>query len=575
MTKYLLILLLLAFSINHAQVHKSIHQLDSERYSSVTADKNNLVLNKETSIIPLNKSSVSALNKAVFGFLPDWEYSTAKNYLRYDLLTHIAAFDFVVSSNGAITNPSGWPWTDVINAAHAKGVKVIMTAVNFTDTDITNLLTNASAKNNFFNNTKNIILNYNLDGVNVDFEGLATADRGAPINTFMQELTNYLHSAIPGCEVSFAGPAINWSGWDLVGLANACDYIFIMGYDFYGSWSTTSGPSAPLGGTGNTVLTTLTSSTKGYASVIASMPEKLILGVPYYGNKWTTKTSAALSEKISFKGSTRFKDDAVNVGTYGRIWESTYQVPWYRYQIGSEWYQVWYDDQQSLGIKYDMAISKGLKGIGMWALGYDGTRSELWDLISQKFNIVVPVELVSFNASVTGSLVELSWKTATELNNSGFEIERKLDAGEFIKIAFVSGHGTSSELHNYLYQDNIINMGGETIEYRLKQIDSDGTYNYSEIVRVELSPDKFDLSQNYPNPFNPSTLINYQIPSDGFVTIKVFDVLGNEAGTLVNGWHSAGQYLAEISAEGLSGGTYFYTLTSGGYTITRKMLILK
>lgn len=573
MKAFSLLLILISSAFLLAQEHKSIHQLESELYS---AGGEQVQLKKENlNIIPLNKSA-STLTKAVFGYLPDWEYSTAKNNLKYNLLTHIAAFDFVVSATGSMTYPSGWPWTDLINAAHAAGVKVVMTAVNFDQDNIRTLLTNTTAKSNFFNQAKTIIQTYSLDGINIDFEGPYTADRGAPMNAFMTELTNFLHAEIPGTEVSFAGPAINWSGWDLPGLADACDYIFIMGYDFYGSWSTTSGPSAPLTGGYYNITTTLTSTTQGYGSVVSKNPEKLILGVPYYGNKWTTKTSSALSEVVSFKGSTRFKDDAGASATYGRIWESAYQVPWYRYQQNFEWYQIWYDDAQSLGLKYDMAIAKKLKGVGMWALGYDGTRSELWDLIDVKFNPVVPVELVSFSAVMENSSVKLSWRTATELNNSGFDIERKsYGEQEFVKIGFVAAEGTGSQPQSYQYRDNLLNVASGVIEYRLKQIDSNGSYKYSEVTAVEMTPGFYELSQNFPNPFNPVTVIKYSIPEESLVKIQVFDILGNEAAALVNEHRLPGSYTVEFSAGNLAGGVYFYTITAGKFTSTKKMLLLK
>jgi|GEM_PF-478989 len=576
--KTICLLLVLISNCLYSQEHKSIHQLHTEAYSH-NLEEPQITIQKQSDIIPLNKNVISGLNKAVFGFLPDWEYSNAKNTLRYDLLTHIAAFDFPVSSAGVISFPSGWgnsTWKEIINTAHANGVKIIMTAVNFKGTDIHTIITNSTVKNAFFENAKKVILDNSLDGINIDFESLNTADRGSLINTFMKELTTYLHSAIPGTEVSFAGPAINWSGWDLPGLANSCDYIFIMGYDFYGSWSTTTGPSAPLTGGSNNITTTITSTTKGYANVVSVSPKKLILGVPYYGNKWTAKTSSALSEVITYKGSTRFKDDALSSPQHGRLWENTYKVPWYRYQINNEWYQVWYDDQESIGLKYDLAISKNLKGIGMWALGYDGTRNELWEVIEQKFKPVLPVEMISFNASMTDKVIELKWRTASELNNFGFDIERrKHSEEEFRKIGFMPGHGSSAEIHEYVYKDHLYNQISGKLEYRLKQLDSNGNYSYSSIVEVNLNPREFSLEQNYPNPFNPTTIIEFQVPYESLVTLRVFDILGKEVSTLINNRYEPGSYRVDFSGLNLSDGTYIYSLTAGGLVLTKKMMLIR
>jgi spore germination protein YaaH len=331
-------------------------------------------------IIPL-KNIKKALKGTIYGYLPDWEYQTARNYLDYNLLTHISAFDFTVSANGDITNPSYWPWTDVINSAHANGVKVILTAVNFTASQIHTLLTDAASKSNFFNNLKTKIIAYQLDGVNIDFENLSTSDRGSILNTFIQDLSNYIHTELPGKEVSFAAPAVNWGGWDLSGLANACDYLFIMGYSYYGSWSTNTGPVAPF--TGGSINVSNTVNTQ-YASVTSSKPEKLILGVPYYGEKWKTQTSAEASKVTSYISSTRYKNDYSAGNSYGVIW-SSFKTPWYRYQENGEWYQVWYDNDSSLGLKYTLAQSKNFKGVGMWALGYDGDRKELWNELRRRF----------------------------------------------------------------------------------------------------------------------------------------------------------------------------------------------
>lgn len=333
-------------------------------------------------IRPLKTETADTLLRKVFGYLPDWLYKGARDDLQYDLLSHIAAFDFVVSPDGSLGNPAYWPWSDVINAAHDHGVKVILTAVNFDADEIRTLLTNATAKSNFFNNAKNKIRTYALDGINIDFEGLHSDDRGSLLNGFMADLTAYMHSEIPGSEVSFAGPSVNWGGWDLSGLAASCDYIFIMGYSFYGSWSSTSGPCAPLTGGSYNITNTIETQ---YADVTANHPEKLILGVPYYGNRWQTKSSSARSEAVSYIGSVSYNAAVQEADYNGANWDAQSQTPWFSYKDGSQWYQVWYDNVESLSRKYDLADSKNLLGVGMWALGYDAARVELWNELRQRY----------------------------------------------------------------------------------------------------------------------------------------------------------------------------------------------
>ncbi|MBK7500429.1 MAG: T9SS type A sorting domain-containing protein [Ignavibacteriales bacterium] len=195
---------------------------------------------------------------------------------------------------------------------------------------------------------------------------------------------------------------------------------------------------------------------------------------------------------------------------------------------------------------------------------------------------VVPVELVSFTASTNGNNVNLNWSTATETNNSGFSIERKqvfsqqstVGNEEWIGLAFVSGNGTTSETNGYSYSDNNLTSGKYL--YRLKQIDFDGTFEYSNEVEAIINiPDKFELSQNYPNPFNPSTKIKYQITTSNPVSIKIYDVLGNEVATLVNEVQPSGNYEVTFDASLLSSGTYFYKLQAGSLVETKKMLLLK
>ena len=339
-------------------------------------------------IIPLQVNEQKELSKIVFGYMPDWEYANGEHANQhYDLLTHFAAFDFPVSSNGTVGSPSRWPWTDVINAAHTAGTKVIMTAVCFDEDDIRSIITNETYKQKFFSDTKNIIQTYQLDGVNVDFEGLYRDDRGSIINSFMNELTTYIHTELPGKEVSFAGPAVNWGGyWDLDGLVQSCDQVFIMGYSFWGSWSSTAGPNAPLTGFTHNITSVITND---YGTPISKYPEKVILGVPYYGHGWKTLTGNAYStvdeDDGGYQGSTFYENDADKADTYGIIWDSKSQTSWFRWQEGTQWNQIWFDDIQSLGKKYDLAIAKNLGGVGMWALGYDGDKQDLWNLINYKF----------------------------------------------------------------------------------------------------------------------------------------------------------------------------------------------
>jgi spore germination protein YaaH len=444
----------------------SIHQMHKTEFGS----SKKLPSKFDTSgkgIIPFDQSKVKDLSMAVFGYLPDWEYNNgAHQFMRYDLLTHVACFDFFVSSNGSVSLPSAWPWTDVINAAHQNGTKVILTAVNFDRDDIRAIISNETAKNTFFNDVKNLIITYSMDGVNIDFESLYNDDKGSLIVNFMTELTTFIHTELPGKEVSFAGPAVNWGDhWDLNGLAASCDYIFIMGYAFSGSWSTVSGANSPLVGGSTNITKTIT---EEYGDVVASNPEKIILGIPYYGHHWITTDSSPGSTTLDFIGSTRFNSTKPQSFVYGNIW-STRKTPWFNWNDG-QWHQVWHDDDSSLGLKYDLAQLKNLRGVGMWALGYDKGRNELWDLIDWKFGSgAMPSPEKPYHFAVLAendSSLRLIYDYP--LRATGFLIYQSFNGVDFTDSFYVSSNSVLftglEEDSIYYYKLKSLNQNSESAE---------------------------------------------------------------------------------------------------------------
>ncbi len=188
----------------------------------------------------------------------------------------------------------------------------------------------------------------------------------------------------------------------------------------------------------------------------------------------------------------------------------------------------------------------------------------------------LPVELTKFTATATFEGVLLNWTTATETNNHGFEIEKSANGIEFYTVAFVPGAGTTTESREYTYKDDVDYKGGETFYYRLKQIDLDGRVQYSDVLEVVFDvPKDFVLHQNYPNPFNPATTIKFAVPKTSLVSIKVYDLTGQEVGTLVNEIKEAGTYEIKFDAHNLASGVYIYRMIAENFTSVRKLNLLK
>ena len=192
----------------------------------------------------------------------------------------------------------------------------------------------------------------------------------------------------------------------------------------------------------------------------------------------------------------------------------------------------------------------------------------------------LPVQLASFNSTVNGRDVNLKWATYSEQNNSHFNVERKNTSDEnWNMIGKVTGSGNSNEIRNYTFADKGVNTG--TYNYRLKQVDYNGNYEYHNLSNAVVIgvPNKYELSQNYPNPFNPTTKIDFQLPRDSKVMIKLYDVSGREVRTIVNEKRTAGFYTVGFDASGLSSGVYFYTIIAGfsgtEFVGTKKMVVVK
>ncbi|MFA6980155.1 MAG: T9SS type A sorting domain-containing protein [Ignavibacteriaceae bacterium] len=202
---------------------------------------------------------------------------------------------------------------------------------------------------------------------------------------------------------------------------------------------------------------------------------------------------------------------------------------------------------------------------------------------AQKPDGTLPVELVYFQGYFADGKVILFWGTATEVNNYGFNVERKLPQTNWEQVGFVFGSGNSNSPKSYYYEDST-NLQQAIYYYRLKQIDNDGAFKYSDSIEISTiskieneanAVTGFLLKQNFPNPFNPSTVISYQLPVSSYVTLKIFNFLGREVTTLVNEEKAPGMYEVEYNAVNLSSGVYFYYFRAGSFSKSCQMVLMR
>ncbi len=345
-----------------------------------------MVVSEESpdSTLPL-QSRERELRKIVYGYYPYW-MGSIYNDLQYDLLSHIAYFSVELYGDGTLGSiPNLSTLQNLRNTAHAQGVKVVITATQFDNATIETLLLSPASRTAAVNNLLNFALTHTLDGVSIDFEFPSSSVKNHLV-LFMAELTDSFHANIAASHVSIATPAVDWSGaFDYDQIALHSDGLFIMAYNYYWSGSSYAGPVSPLP----------SSSLWGTYSVMWTIndyiqygiyTEKFILGCPYYGLRWPTQDDNLHSQTRGTGSALSYTRAADSAAIYIKYWEDTSKTVWYRnYISGDGWYQCWFDDSLSLRLKYAAVIDSNFGGAGIWALGYDGTKTELWGALRDAF----------------------------------------------------------------------------------------------------------------------------------------------------------------------------------------------
>ena len=359
-----------------------IHQVQNEFYANQPPENYQLSI-KDTKIPSRYKPSATrTLRRKVLGWHPYWASSSA--YLSYDYsaLSHIAYFSYEVdTATGGYSTIHDWNTTPIINYAHQKGTKVLLTVTNFGSSGNTKILSDTLKQQVLISTLISLLKSRNGDGVNFDLESVNSSQR-LNLVKFITRAVSLIKAELPFSEISLATPAVDWSGsWDIKALSEICDYMIVMGYDYYWSGSPTAGPVAPLEGeTYNVSRTVNTYMNTGVNS------EKLLLGVPWYGYDWPVVSNFRKAGATGSATARIYSAAKQLASTNGNIFDQTTKVPWVKYTSSSLWRQLWYDDTLSLSMKYNLVNSLNLGGIGIWALSYDGGTTEIWRNIIKSFS---------------------------------------------------------------------------------------------------------------------------------------------------------------------------------------------
>ena len=466
--------------------------------------------------------AANVLRREVFGFLPYWE-SVAGPMLNYDILSTVAYFGVGVSGYGDLqkhdsdgSTSTGWAgWTSswmtkVINAAHARGTRVALTIEEFawTASERNEQVQLLSSPDNRLKAAQAIaaaVSQRGADGVNLDFEPIASTQEGN-YTIFVRLLRAELDKINPGYELTFCSTGAT-GYYDVAGLtaAGAADAVFIMGYDFRNGDADNAGSTDPL---------TSPKPVYDLTQVVASWMKrtsasKIILGLPYYGIAWTTTTNqpygTVVKKSCIAPTSVFFAQAAALAKTNGRHYDSIEQSAWTVYQLKcptvdvTVWRELYYDDDQSLGVKYDMINYWGLRGAGIWALGYDAGHPEMPNLVAAKFltdKTPPKVGIVNLPASQDSEGFPVHWTGQDDWNGiASYDVQVSTDRGPFkdwltgTKETTDNFQGASG--HNYSFRvratDGAGNVGPWDVTSTYTPSPAFATGSYARVVAASVS----------------------------------------------------------------------------------------
>ena len=439
----------------------------------------------------LAASPMLASDKLVVGYYPTWNRSAySHTAIQYQNLTHIAHAFIGPYVDGSLEIPSGFLYPEMIQTAHANGVKVVVSLGGWgTYSDrFAPLTADTAARRRFVQNLKSFCITNGYDGADIDWEYPKNATERTNMRLLIAELRQAFNTTTPALLLAMAGPATNWSGqwFDFPAMMNDFNWIGIMTYDFYGAWTSKAGHNSALYGNYPPNDQGWVDYGVQYYNVTRGVPKsKLLIGIPFYGQQFNASalwgTSTGATQVVYHSIAPKLQQG------WTRYWDNVGQVPYMISPAGNQ--LISYDDSTSVANKCSYVNSTNLAGAIVWAIGQDGV-------------------------SARQPLLET------------------VGAG-------------------LLRPTSVAHQVGTTV------------------------PDRFTLHQNYPNPFNGETHIRYGIPESGVVALKVFDLLGREVQSLVQGEHTAGEFDVTISSAALASGIYVYRLIWQGHAISKTLTVLR
>lgn len=372
------------------QDRKGIHQIEYYEHLGKPKDHHTKAIKPKEKTYTGEKPAVQ-----VFGWHPYWAANDEYKFYDYNALHTIGFFSYAVDpGTGSYTTIHGWDKTPIIEYAHQRDVKVVLVITNFGYDNNDILLSDPQKRATLISESVSLVKEHDGDGINIDFENIRSSQR-ENLSLFMTALSYELKSEIPEAELSICLPAVYWTeAFDLDVLSDVCDYLIIMGYNYFWSGSNIAGPVAPLENryycVKNSILDNLEKDVPKH---------KLYLGVPWYGIDWPVESSDRMSATTGTGTARIFPAMEDLAKTHDKTFDVDFKTPWIAYH-DEQWRQAWYDDSLSLSHKYKMVESFGLGGIGIWAISYHDNEGIVWEGIRNYFKATDVSENISNKLSL-------------------------------------------------------------------------------------------------------------------------------------------------------------------------------